>query len=646
MKKQMGRTTPYGSWRSPISAAMIAGESIGLDQPQLGNNCYYWIEKRPIEGGRQVIIKQSTTGTAKDILPPPFSARSRVHEYGGATYTVANDVVYFVNDSDQGIYVITPDKAPKLVYSEPGLRFADIQFDRTHKRLVCICEDHRGTGEAINSLVALTFDDNPAITILHQGADFYASPAIRADGGSLAWLSWNHPDMPWDSTELWQADITHDGKLHGAQCTAGGENISIFQPQWSPDNQLYFVSDAAGWWQIYQHLADGSRRLNDKEAEFGLPQWIFGQSTYAFISADIIICCYCQQGEWFLGQLCTFTGELSHIDTPYCDITSIRANQERAIFLAGSPTTTTELVTYHPEQKNLITVKQSLPTSIGTPYLSIAEKISFVSTSGNEAYGFYYGPSNGDFRAAAPERPPLIVVCHGGPTAATGSNLNLKIQYWTSRGFAVLDVNYGGSTGYGRAYRQRLNGQWGLVDVSDCENGAKFLVTAYKVDGNRLIIRGGSAGGYTTLCALTFTDTFSAGASLYGIGDLEALVRDTHKFESRYLDRLVGPVPEYRKTYRDRSPLFHADKLSCPVIFFQGDEDQVVPPNQAESMVAALRANGIAVSYLSFAGEQHGFRLASTITRALEAELYFYSKVFGFDAADKIEPLEIEHLTN
>lgn len=637
----MTKTAPFGSWRSPISAVMIAGETIGLDQPRLGDDGCYWIEKRPTEAGRQVIVQQNTDGTVKDLLPPPFSARSRVHEYGGAAYTVAGDILYFVNDSDQGIHVVTPGKTPNPVYSEPGLRFADIQIDRNHNRLVCVCEDHRGAGEAINSLVALTLDDNRALTTLHQGADFYASPTIRADGGSVAWLNWNHPNMPWDGTELWLADIKPDGELHGARCIAGGEDVSIFQPQWSPDSQLYFVSDAGGWWQLYRQQADGAKRLCDIEAEFGLPQWVFGQSTYAFVSADTIACCYCQQGAWFLALLCTHTGELNRIDIPYGDITSVRAHQDRIIFLAGSPTFTTELVAYHPGQKNLTVVKQSLPAAIRESYLSTAQKISFATAGGHKAHGFYYEPKNGDYSAPTGEQPPLIVMSHGGPTAATGNSLNLRIQYWTSRGFAVLDVNYGGSTGYGRAYRQRLEGQWGVVDVSDCESGAKSLMATNKVDGNRLIIRGSSAGGYTTLCALTFTDTFKAGASLYGIGDLEALVRDTHKFESRYLDRLVGPLPDSRQTYRERSPLFHADKLSCPVIFFQGEEDRVVPPNQAESMVAVLRQNGIAVSYLQFAGEQHGFRRAETITRVLEAELFFYGKVFGFKPADKIEAVTI-----
>lgn len=636
----MPRTAPYGSWVSPISADMIAGETISLDQPELHNSGCYWIERRPAEGGRQVIVRQGSDDIMKELLPPPFSARSRVHEYGGAAYTVADGLVYFVNDSDQGIYVIEVDKSPKLVYRESGLRFADLQFDHNHNRLVCVCEDH-GADEVTNTLVALTLGKKPSLTTLHQGADFYASPALRTDTSSLAWLSWNHPNMPWDGTELWLADIDTGGELLEAHCVAGGENISIFQPQWSPDNQLYFVSDVAGWWQLYRQQASGPKRLCDVEAEFGLPQWVFGQSTYGFISADTIACCYNRQGEWLLALLCTRSGNLSHIEMAYGDITSVRASKDRVIFLAGSPTLTSELVAYHPEQKNITILKKSLPIPISGSCLSAAEKISFKAVDGGNAHGFYYEPKNGDYSAPTDEQPPLIVMSHGGPTAATGHSLNLKIQFWTSRGFAVLDVNYRGSTGYGRVYRQRLDGQWGVIDVRDCESGANYLAAAGYVDTHRLIIRGSSAGGYTTLCALTFTDTFSAGASLYGIGDLEALARDTHKFESHYLDRLIGALPENRQTYRERSPLFHADKLSCPVIFFQGELDQVVPPDQAESMVAALRQNGIAVGYLLFAGEQHGFRLAKTIARTLEAELYFYGKVFGFEPADKIEAVTI-----
>ncbi|MFV1997792.1 MAG: prolyl oligopeptidase family serine peptidase [Acidiferrobacterales bacterium] len=639
----MPENAPYGSWRSPISADMIAGDTVSLDQPELHNHNCYWIERRPTEGGRQVIVQQDSDNNIKELLPPPFSARSRVHEYGGAAYAVAGEQIYFVNDSDQGIYVIESDKLPKIVYRESGLRFADLQIDRSRNRLVCVCEDHgiNGEGEVTNTLVALDLADKPSLTTLHQGADFYASPALRADARSMAWLSWNHPNMPWDGTELWLADFDTGGELHEARCIAGGEDVSIFQPQWSPDNQLYFVSDVAGWWQLYRQQTSGPKRLCDVEAEFGLPQWVFGQSTYGFISADTIACCYNRQGEWLLALLCTRTGSLSRIDIAYGDITNVRANKNRVIFLAGSPTSTSELVAYHTKQKDIAILKKSVPIPISGTCLSVAQKISFADADGSTAHGFYYEPKNGDYSAPTDEQPPLIVMSHGGPTAATGHSLNLKIQFWTSRGFAVLDVNYRGSTGYGRAYRQRLDGRWGIVDVQDCENGANYLADAGYVDKHRLIICGSSAGGYTTLCALTFTNTFSAGASLYGIGDLEALARDTHKFESHYLDRLVGTLPESRQTYRERSPLFHADKLSCPVIFFQGEQDQVVPPSQAESMVAALRQNGIAVGYLLFAGEQHGFRLAKTIARVLEAELYFYGKVFGFEPADKIEAVTI-----
>jgi dipeptidyl aminopeptidase/acylaminoacyl peptidase len=640
----MSEIAPFGSWQSPISATLIAGDAIGLDQPHLANGKCYWIEKRPVEAGRQVIVKRETDGAENDILPPPFSARSRVHEYGGAAYTVADDVIYFVNDNDQGIYAVNPGKSPGLLFAEPGLRFADLLFDAKHNRIVCICEDHGGGGEAGNFLVAITLNDPPRVIPLHRGHDFYASPTISPSGNTIAWISWSHPNMPWDGSELWLAELGETGKLLDPRRSAGGDSESIFQPQWSPDGQLYFVSDTTGWWQIYRYQESGAKRLCDLEAEFGLPQWVFGMSTYGFVSADIIICCYCQQGQWVLAQLCTSTGELSRIDSPYLDIASIRADEEHAVFLAGTPTSTTELVTYRPDDRKFTALKRSLRVPIDKKSLSIAQAVSFPAAGGSKAHGFFYAPQNGNFVGPDKERPPLIVMSHGGPTAATGSSLNLRIQFWTSRGFAVLDVNYGGSTGYGRGYRERLNGEWGIVDVADCEAGARYLATNGKVDDDRLIIRGSSAGGYTTLCALTFTDTFQAGASLYGIGDLEALVRDTHKFESRYLDRLVGPFPDSKKIYQDRSPLFHADRLSCPVIFFQGDEDRVVPSNQAESMVQALRENGIAVAYLSFTGEQHGFRRAETIARVLEAELYFYGKVFGFEPADRIETVDIENL--
>ncbi|KPK10450.1 MAG: peptidase [Acidithiobacillales bacterium SG8_45] len=634
----------FGSWQSPIGTDLIAGQTIGLDQPRLDGEITYWIEKRPAENGRQVIVMHSPSHEISDVIASPFSARSRVHEYGGGVYTVCNGEVYFVNDSDQGIYRTRSGATPDCVFSEQGLRFADIVVDEKLDRLICVCEDHRGEGEPENRLVEINLSSREIAT-LHSGYDFYASPTLGPDGRQLAWLAWRHPDMPWDSTDLLLAQLSSGGEIEPAQVIAGGDRESVFQPRWSPDGRLYFVSDRTGWWNLYRYESSGPEILCEFDAEFGLPQWVFGMSTYAFQSPDQIICAYCQQGAWSLAIVCCNTGELQRVDTPYQDISGVQATPSRAVYLGGSPSHVLELAEISLPGRVTGTIRQSNKVDIDPGYLSVAEPVSFPTSEEATAYGFFYAPTNKSFAGPEHLKPPLIVISHGGPTAATGSTLNFKVQFWTSRGFGVLDVNYRGSTGYGRAYREQLNGNWGVADVADCEAGVRYLAERGDIDPERAIIRGSSAGGYTTLCALTFGHTFKAGASLYGIGDLETLVRDTHKFEARYLDRLVGPYPEQQALYQARSPIHAAERLSCPVIFLQGLEDKVVPPSQAEAMVAVLRAKGIAVAYVTFESEQHGFRRAASIARALEAELYFYGKVFGFEPADDIVPVAIDNLT-
>jgi dipeptidyl aminopeptidase/acylaminoacyl peptidase len=424
----------------------------------------------------------------------------------------------------------------------------------------------------------------------------------------------------------------------------GGVSESIFQPEWSPDGILHFVSDRTGWWNLYRWRAGRIEPLGAKAAEFGQPQWVFGMSTYAFISPSRIICAYTEQGRWHLASLATDTQQFDVIETPYTDISGLHATAERVVFTAGSPSQATAIVQFDPHTQALTTLRRAHHLDLDPGYIASPEPIEFPTSKGRTAYALFYAPTSTDYTAPAAERPPLIVKSHGGPTSAASTALNLGVQYWTSRGFAVLDVNYGGSSGYGRAYRQRLNGQWGIVDVEDCINGARYLVERGDVDVDRLAITGGSAGGYTTLCALTFHDTFSAGASRYGVSDLEALARETHKFESRYLDSLVGPYPKCQALYRARSPIHFTDRLSCPLILFQGLEDQVVPPNQAEMMAQALRDKGLPVAYVPFEGEQHGFRRAENIARALEGELYFYSRVFHFDLGEEVEAVAIENL--
>ena len=451
--------------------------------------------------------------------------------------------------------------------------------------------------------------------------------------------------MPWDGAELWVGEVSADGSLGDTECVAGGVGESIFQPEWSPDGTLYFVSDRTNWWNLYRYHAGTVEPLCEMEAEFGRPQWIFGMSTYKFVSSNQIICTYAQDGIWHLASLDTTTRSLDQIETPYTSISNLQTISGGVLFNANSSTEPASIVRLDLATRQFEVVCRASEIEIDAGYFSFPQAIEFPTEGGLSAYAFFYPPQNRDYTAPADDLPPLVVISHGGPTSATSTALDLEIQYWTSRGIAVLDVNYGGSSGYGRAYRQRLNGQWGIVDVDDCVNGARYLAENGYVDRNRLAIRGGSAGGYTTLSALTYRDVFKAGASYYGISDLEAMTRDTHKFESRYLDSLIGPYPEERDRYRERSPIHFTDHLSCPLILFQGLEDRVVPPNQAEMMVDALRAKGLPVAYVPFEGEQHGFRRSENIRRSVEAELYFYAQVFGFVPADTIEPVEIENLS-
>jgi dipeptidyl aminopeptidase/acylaminoacyl peptidase len=503
-----------------------------------------------------------------------------------------------------------------------------------------------GSGEAVNEIAAVALE-GPAETgrVLVTGADFYACPRLSPDGRSLAWLAWDHPNMPWDGCELWLAEVTNEGALGAARHIAGGTEEAIFQPQWSPGGVLHFVSDISGWWNLYRWKEGAVEALCPMEAEFGKPQWAFGYTTYDFESEERLICAYTREGRWHLARLESASGSLEPLgQSAYSGIDWLRVSNGRAYFVAATPSAPAALIELDLETGESIVLRRSAEIAVEEAYLSPPEAIEFPTQGGLTAHAYYYPPRNKDFAAPAGEKPPLLVKSHGGPTGATSDGLRLGVQYWTSRGYAVLDVNYGGSTGYGRAYRARLDGQWGVVDLDDCVEGARYLVARGDVDPSRLTISGGSAGGYTTLCALTFRDDFAAGASHYGIGDLAALARETHKFESRYLDRMIGPWPEAEALYRERSPLHHTDGLSCPVIFFQGLDDQVVPPSQAEAMVAALREKGLGVAYVPFEGEQHGFRQADNIRRALDGEFLFYAHVFGFTPADDIEPLPIENL--
>lgn len=641
------KTAPYGSWKSPITSDLIVGETIGLSQPRIDGDDIYWIEMRPSERGRQVIVRQASDGRRSDVNLADFNARTRVHEYGGGDYVVHNGAVYFSNFADQQIYRQSGDAKPERITTECAddrVRYADAIVDAARNRLIAIREDHsKSDQQAQNSVVAISIKDG-ATTVLASGNDFYSSPRLSPDGSRLAWLTWNHPNMPWDGCELWSGEFASDGSIVNLKLITGGLRESIFQPEWSSDGVLHFVSDRSGWWNIYRASGESIECLCELEAEFGAPQWVFGLSTYAFESAEKIICAFVEKGIWSLGAIDTRTKIFNRIETPYTEISFVRASNNRAVFRAGSPREPFAIVKMDLTSGKTTKLQQGSKIQIDPGYISEPTPIEFPTEGGLTAHGFYYAPKNRDFVAPAGEQPLLLVKSHGGPTSATVAVLMLSIQYWTSRGVAVLDVNYGGSTGYGRAYRERLNGKWGIVDVDDCVDGAKFLAARNQADANRSMIDGGSAGGYTTLCALTFRDYFKAGASYFGVSDLEALELDTHKFESKYSDGLVGPYPERRDLYIERSPIHFTEQLSCPVIFFQGLEDKVVPPNQAKMMVDALRKRGLPVAYVPFEGEQHGFRRAENIKRSLDGEMYFYSRVFGFELADPIEPVEIDNL--
>lgn len=662
---------PYGSWPSPIPAAQLAGANLRFGQTALRGEELWWIEGRPAEQGRNVLVRCAAGGVARDAVPAPFDVRTRAHEYGGGAFALLDDGgVVFSHDGDRQLWRLSAGAAqPERLTDAPQQRFADAVHDASRHRLIAVREDHRGGPgtEAVNTLVAIDLrgrDGAAAITTLAEGHDFFSSPCISPDGRHLAWLSWDHPDMPWDASTLWLAGIAPDDTLAQARRVAGGAGESIFQPAWSPRGELHFVSDRSGWWNLYR-LHDGEvRPLHPMRAEFGVPQWAFGMSTYGFDGRGRVVCTRWRDGRASLARLDPDGGAFEPVDTPFCAVEGLRVAGDVALMLAAGPMLPQSVVRLDLAGGQWQALRTAGPAPAEGQAIAVAEAIDFPcgaedaredrareahegdagESDAAVAHAFFYRPANAAVRAPRGEKPPLLVFSHGGPTGAADAGFKWSIQFWTSRGFAVVDVNYGGSSGWGRAYRERLAGRWGIVDVRDAIAAARHLVERGEVDPDRIAIRGSSAGGFTTLAALTFHRFFKAGASLYGIGDLETLARDTHKFESRYLDRLVGPYPAARDVYRERSPIHHTDRLAAPMILLQGSEDRVVPPEQARAMFDAVRAKGLPVALLMFEGEQHGFRRAATIRRALEAELYFYGRAFGFAPADAIEPVPIENL--
>lgn len=630
-------TAPFGSWSSPITGRALAEGAAVPSEVWLEGKDVYWLELDPEEGGRYGLWALRN-GKQEELVRSPFNVRTRVHEYGGGSYAVEGETVYFSNFRDQLVYRVSQGGGPDPI-TKPGLRYADYVVDGRRSRLVGVCEDHTtGSRLPVNTVSAVGLDGSSAQTLV-SGNDFYSSPRIDPSGKRLAWVTWNFPKMPWDGTELWVGDLEADGSVTGRVLVAGGREESVISPEWSPDGVLHFLSDMSGYWNIYR-VDRGAERVGAMEADLGRPQWGFRMSSYAFDGRGNIVFSFCKEGTWHLGLVDHSTGRMRGVRTPYRHISSLRFSGGHAYFIGGSATEPLSVVRLRiGDGKAEVIRSPKVPSFRG--FLSKPRHVGFTTKGGKKAYALLYLPANRKLRGPRGERPPLIVQSHGGPTSQAGTYLDLGIQYWTSRGFALLDVNYGGSSGYGREYRRRLDGKWGVVDVDDCCNGARAMAKKGLVDGSKLIIRGGSAGGYTTLCALAFRKTFRAGASYFGVSDAEALAKDTHKFESRYLDNLIAPYPEGRDVYYERSPIHFVDKVSSPVIFFQGLEDPVVPPSQAELMVSSLKKRGVPVAYIPFEGEQHGFRKAGSIIRSREAELYFYSRILGFPSPPIEEPVKI-----
>ena len=640
---------PYGSWPSPLAPELMATSGVGLSQVRLDGDDVLWAELRPTEAGRTCVVRATPDGTVADVLPEGANARTLVHEYGGGSYAVRDGVVVYAELADQRLrrietgagqgdepVPITPDPA-----TPRSVRYADMAFTPDGTRLYAVRERHPAEGEAVNDIVVLPVDGSAEPVAVAGGHDFCSTPRVSPDGTRLAWLTWDHPRMPWDGTELWTAPIQPDGTLGEATLVAGGPEESIFQPSWSPGGVLHFVSERTGWWNLYA-LRDGEAvNLAPVEAELGHPQWVFGMSTYGFLDDDRIAAVVNSRGRQDVALI--EGGRITSLGLPYTAIPGpdLAAGPGRIATIAASAAEPSSVVVAGPDGSGRRVLRRSLSLEIEPGLIAEPEPIEFPTTGGATAYALYYPPANPDATGPDGELPPLLVNSHGGPTGQTYGGLSLGTLFWTSRGFGVVHVDYGGSTGYGRAYRERLKGNWGIVDVDDCVAAARFLAERGSADPARLAIRGGSAGGYTTLAALTFTDVFAAGTSFYGVADAAALAADTHKFESRYLDGLIGPWPEAEALYRERSPIHHTDHLSCPILLLQGLEDMVVPAAQAEQMVAALAAKGIPHAYIAFPGEQHGFRQVATIRRAYEAELAFYGQVLGFTPAGDIPPLEL-----
>ena len=636
----MAEIRPYGSWASPVTAASLAEGAVGVAELRVADGRLYWLETRPAEGGRLVAMTRGGDGGAKQLTPEGFNVRTRVHEYGGGAYVVAPDGLWFANFRDQKLYRQVGDAAPQPMTSEP-YRWADAT-PAPGGGLIAVREDHTDPAHVKNAIVRLPAEGG-AGDVLFGDSDFVAYPRVSPDGARLAWIAWDFPAMPWDATRLYVADLTDAGLANPRQL-AGGADVSVIDPQWGADGTLTWLSDETGWWNLYDDRDGSARAIKPAAHEFGAPLWTLGRSNYAAVAGGRILATVDEGGGEKLWLVDRAGGGVNKLDLPFVVFAGLQAvDATHVAMLASGAAETSAVIVVDIETGGFEVVHRPSPSALAAPYVSRAEAISFPSAGGRTAHALYYPPTNGDFAAPAGEKPPLIVQAHGGPTGGASPAFSMGIQYWTSRGFALVDVDYGGSTGYGRAYRDLLQGEWGVVDVEDVIAAARYLADAGKVDAKRIAIHGGSAGGFTVLAALSQSDVFAAGGDFYGVADLEALARDTHKFESRYLDGLIGPWPAAKAVYDARSPINHLGGFTAPLLILQGAEDPVVPPNQAHMIRDALKAKGVPVAYIEFPGEGHGFRRAEHIIRAKEAELDFYGRVFGFTPADRIEPVEIEN---
>ena len=649
----MTTVAPHGSWSSPITLDLVASEGgVAYGSLSVDDEGLYWLETRPEQKGRAALVFLPHGGSPVDVAPEGFNVRTRVHEYGGGAWFRDGRVVYCSNFDDSRLYRIDgPGAEPQPITPEPAevhaLRYADGRVFAEGRLIVCVRESH-GEGEPQNELVVLPADGSAEPLVIASGRDFYAAPRPSPDGDHLAWLAWDHPHMPFEGTDLCIGDLAADGACTNARRVAGSATESIFQPEWSPEGDLFFVSDRTGWSNLYvEREGEGEvHALTYEEAELGYPQWVFDLTRYDFLPGGRVACVFTREAVDGLEILDLASGRLERLDLPYTSFhsPSLRSYGSKLYFPASSPTEPSAVVELDADTKRATILSRSTELELDERYISVAEPLAFEGTDDLTSHGFFYAPKNPEHSAEEGELPPLLVFVHGGPTAHVQTSLDLGIQLFTSRGLAVVDLNYGGSTGYGREYRDRLRGRWGEVDVEDSAAAVRYLAERGDIDAARVEITGGSAGGYTTLLALAIRDEFAAGTSYYGVADLVTFHGETHKFESHYDDYLVGPWPEAIDTYRDRSPVSHADSISRPLLLLQGLDDKVVPPAQSEVIVDALKQRGIPYAYIAFEGEGHGFRQAENVKRAYAAHLSFLAQVFGFDPADELEPIEIENL--